>query len=141
MASAFPSPVRINMNPPPPRFPASGHVTARARATATAASTALPPRFMTSTPTREAMASTVATMPCFARAGSRDAACSGSATRRSSAASFFMWRETYQYFHIGTTCCSNANGFAPSCRTNTRTHPTRGEPGTCMRVTFCGRSG
>jgi len=34
-------------------FPAAGCVTASANATAIAASTALPPRFMTSTPTRE----------------------------------------------------------------------------------------
>ena len=33
------------MNPPPPRFPAEGWVTAKAKPTATAASTALPPFF------------------------------------------------------------------------------------------------
>src|SRR5262249_55048140 len=88
--SLFPSAVRISMNPPPPRFPASGQVTASASATATAASTALPPRFMTSTPTREAIASTEATMPCLARTGRREAASSGSARNRSSATNFFM---------------------------------------------------
>src|SRR3972149_5524948 len=38
------------MNPPPPMLPASGSTTASAKPTATAASTALPPCFRTSTP-------------------------------------------------------------------------------------------
>src|SRR5712691_2892194 len=38
------------MNPPPPRLPACGCVTASAKATATAASTALPPRCSASSP-------------------------------------------------------------------------------------------
>ena len=38
------------MYPPPPRFPASGYVTASANPTATAASTAFPPRRKISTP-------------------------------------------------------------------------------------------
>ena len=50
------------MNPPPPRFPASGCVTASAKPTATAASTALPPDFMISTPASEASAWTDATI-------------------------------------------------------------------------------
>ena len=39
------------MNPPPPMFPAAGHVTARAKAVATAVSTALPPWLSTARPT------------------------------------------------------------------------------------------
>ncbi|MNY05578.1 hypothetical protein D3C86_1383030 [compost metagenome] len=58
------------MKPPPPMLPASGQVTAMARATATAASKALPPCFMTSTPTRLAIAETLETRPCAAFTGS-----------------------------------------------------------------------
>src|SRR6185503_18020576 len=65
---------RINMKPPPPRLPAAGCVTASANATAIAASTALPPRLMMSTPTRDATSFVDATIPCFARTGSRAAA-------------------------------------------------------------------
>src|SRR5438128_2534078 len=54
------------MNPPPPILPAAGYVTARANAVATAASTALPPCFKTSTPTSLAGAETETTMPCRA---------------------------------------------------------------------------
>ena len=43
------------MKPPPPRLPASGCTTARANPTATAASTALPPRRRMSRPTALAM--------------------------------------------------------------------------------------
>jgi hypothetical protein len=50
-------------NPPPPRLPAWGRVTARAKALATAASTALPPRRSTAAPTAAARASWAATMP------------------------------------------------------------------------------
>src|ERR1051325_10158387 len=63
------------MKPPPPRLPAAGCVTASANATAIAASTALPPRFMTSTPTLEPTSFVDATMPCLARTGSRGTAC------------------------------------------------------------------
>ena len=45
---ARPSPGGITMNPPPPMLPATGKVTASAKAVATAASTALPPSFSTS---------------------------------------------------------------------------------------------
>ncbi len=62
------------MNPPPPRLPARGSVTARAKPTATAASTALPPRSRISTPTRVARASWLATMPFGASAGCTRAA-------------------------------------------------------------------
>ena len=41
------------MNPPPPRLPALGRVTASENPTATAASTALPPLFIISIPTSE----------------------------------------------------------------------------------------
>src|SRR5262245_51586723 len=51
------------MNPPPPMLPASGHVTASANATATAASTALPPFFRMATPTSAAGGETHTTMP------------------------------------------------------------------------------
>jgi hypothetical protein len=74
MAVARPSFVRIIMKPPPPRFPAAGYVTASASATATAASTALPPRFKTSTPTCEEILVVEATMPRRARTGWRAAA-------------------------------------------------------------------
>ena len=50
-------------NPPPPMLPASGHVTARANATATAASAALPPRLRISMPTPAAIPSSAATAP------------------------------------------------------------------------------
>src|SRR6266581_9670015 len=52
------------MNPPPPMFPASGQVTASAKAVATAASTAFPPRIITSRPTRDASIDTDTTAPC-----------------------------------------------------------------------------
>src|SRR5688500_11783893 len=68
------------MNPPPPRLPAEGQVTASARPTATAASTAFPPRFMTSAPTREAISDVDATIALRARAGGGQAAKSGNAT-------------------------------------------------------------
>src|SRR5438445_3679379 len=51
------------MKPPPPMLPASGQVTARAKPTATAASTALPPFFRMAAPTSEAGADTETTMP------------------------------------------------------------------------------
>src|SRR5208337_2406379 len=57
------------MKPPPPMLPARGRVTASAKPTATAASTALPPSRKTSSPTRDAAASWVTTMPCFATTG------------------------------------------------------------------------
>src|SRR5947209_19991393 len=51
------------MKPPPPTLPASGQVTARANAVATAASTALPPFFRMTTPTSDAGPDTDTTMP------------------------------------------------------------------------------
>src|SRR5215204_14646 len=65
----------MTMKPPPPRFPAPGYVTASAKPTATAASTALPPRCRISTPALDASASADATIPWRARTGSRDAPC------------------------------------------------------------------
>src|SRR5205814_6497937 len=56
---------------PPPTLPASGQVTAWAKATATAASTAFPPRRRTSTPTSAAGGETHTTMPDFAPTGPR----------------------------------------------------------------------
>ena len=50
------------MNPPPPRFPAFGSVTARAMPTATAASTAFPPSRSTRKPTAVAFRSAVTTI-------------------------------------------------------------------------------
>src|SRR5277367_2073997 len=50
------------MNPPPPILPAWGCVTVNANPTATAASTAFPPAFITSTPALDASPCTVATM-------------------------------------------------------------------------------
>ena len=43
MKVALPSWLRMSMKPPPPRLPAAGCTTARAKPVATAASTALPP--------------------------------------------------------------------------------------------------
>src|SRR5262245_54355144 len=51
------------MNPPPPRFPAAGWVTASANPVATAASTAFPPFFRMARPTLDAMGSTDTTAP------------------------------------------------------------------------------
>src|SRR5262249_7367374 len=51
------------MNPPPPMFPASGHVTAIASAVATAASTAFPPFFSVASPTSAAGGDTHTTTP------------------------------------------------------------------------------
>src|ERR1043166_1437377 len=86
----------ISMNPPPPRFPAAGQVTASAKATATAASTALPPFFITSTPTRDAMSLVDDTIPWCARSGGCDAANAGVAVqRRKSAKNLRIAREVY----------------------------------------------
>ncbi len=63
--SGFPS-TRATMKPPPPRLPAPGKTTASANAVATAASTALPPAWSTSSPTREASVASVTTIPCGA---------------------------------------------------------------------------
>src|SRR6516165_10737420 len=76
------------MNPPPPMLPASGHVTARANAVATAASTALPPFRRTATPTSLAGRDTLTTMPsvpcamgpAFGRSASAAGAMTGPAT-------------------------------------------------------------
>ena len=57
------------MKPPPPRLPARGRVTARAKPTATAASTTLPPAFKTSTPTWLASRCADTTMPWSAATG------------------------------------------------------------------------
>src|SRR5579863_8903341 len=59
--------MRTSMNPPPPMFPASGSTTASANATATAASTAFPPRFMISTPASDASFSSLTTIPFGSR--------------------------------------------------------------------------
>src|SRR5205807_2650725 len=56
----------MSMNPPPPMLPATGYVTASAKATATAASTALPPDLRTDTPTSAAGGDAQTTMPCRA---------------------------------------------------------------------------
>ena len=63
MAVLLPSGSRITMNPPPPMLPAVGWVTPSANATATAASTALPPRFRIAMPMSLALASALATAP------------------------------------------------------------------------------
>src|ERR1044072_6150045 len=55
------------MNPPPPMLPASGSTTSRA--TATAASMALPPSFRTSTPAALASGCAERTIACCAVAG------------------------------------------------------------------------
>src|SRR5260221_10981960 len=61
----------MTMNPPPPMLPASGCTTASAKPTATAASIALPPRFMMSRPTSLAIGlpeTTIARAPSATRA-------------------------------------------------------------------------
>jgi hypothetical protein len=68
------------MKPPPPRFPASGSVTASAKPTATAASTALPPCFRIANPASLACRSAVATKPCRARTALRSAASGAAVT-------------------------------------------------------------
>src|SRR5580704_2483298 len=65
--------MRMSMKPPPPRLPAPGCTTASAKPVATAASTALPPDRMISTPTWDANSCALTTMPCWARTGSVDA--------------------------------------------------------------------
>src|SRR5438067_12715539 len=65
MTTAAPRRGWTSMNPPPPVFPASGNVTASAKAVATAASTALPPSRSTSRPTSDAGADTDTTVPRF----------------------------------------------------------------------------
>src|SRR5438094_961686 len=62
------------MKPPPPMLPAYGCVTASAKPTATAASTALPPAWRISSPASEACASLVTTIPCRAATGSNASA-------------------------------------------------------------------
>src|SRR6056297_1073664 len=52
-----------SMKPPPPRFPASGQVTAKASAVAIAASTAFPPAANTSRPASLAAAELLVTTP------------------------------------------------------------------------------
>ena len=68
------------MKPPPPRLPACGCTTASAKPVATAASIALPPSFMISTPASEANALLLATMPCC-RMYRRELAASGHGRR------------------------------------------------------------
>ena len=63
----MPSASRIRMKPPPPMLPAAGSTTARAKAVATAASTALPPLFKISTPACDASSSSVTTIACAPR--------------------------------------------------------------------------
>src|ERR1700687_565635 len=63
------------MYPPPPRFPASGNVTARANPVATAASMALPPSFMISAPTAAASPLLLATIAWGAKVAGDPALC------------------------------------------------------------------
>src|SRR5881275_3286688 len=87
----------MSMNPPPPRLPAAGQVTAIASAVATAASTALPPFFMMSTPTCAAIPLVAAIIPCFATAGSRNAEYAAVAEkRRRNATAFRICAEVYR---------------------------------------------
>ncbi len=68
-AAVVPSAIRATRNPPPPMFPASGFTTASAKWTATAASTAFPPRRSTSAPISDATRSVVTTIPRAASVG------------------------------------------------------------------------
>ena len=58
------TPSLTTANPPPPILPAEGYTTASPKPTATAASTALPPRRKTSTPISAASGASQATAPC-----------------------------------------------------------------------------
>src|SRR5690606_26344385 len=73
MTVCRPSARRMTMKPPPPRLPAAGCVTASAKPTATAASTALPPARRISIPAWLACTSVDPTIACRARTGSREA--------------------------------------------------------------------
>src|SRR6185312_9202804 len=64
-----PFPRWMVMNPPPPILPQHGCTTASAKPTATAASTALPPRLRMSTPTMVARCCALTTMACLAVTG------------------------------------------------------------------------
>src|SRR5947209_9622719 len=77
MKCVAPSAMRMSMNPPPPRLPACGCTTANANPTATAASTALPPACMISTPAWEANSCTLTTIPCAACTGCVEDAANG----------------------------------------------------------------
>src|SRR3954449_603614 len=88
--------MRMSMNPPPPRLPAAGQVTAIASAVATAASTALPPFFMMSTPTCAAIPLVAATMPCRAATGSCNAEYAAVAEKRRRSATAFRMAEKYR---------------------------------------------
>ncbi len=63
MKCVWPPAIRTSMNPPPPMFPEDGCTTASANEVATAASIALPPAFIISTPAAEASSWTLTTMP------------------------------------------------------------------------------
>jgi hypothetical protein len=77
----------MSMNPPPPMLPAAEWTTVRAKPTATAASTALPPFFRMSTPASVARWCTVTTMACGARTGSSSWSMSAVCVASSGAAS------------------------------------------------------
>src|SRR5580765_5098936 len=57
------------MKPPPPMLPALGCTTAKAKAVATAASTAVPPAAITSAPMRDAISFDEETIPFWERVG------------------------------------------------------------------------
>src|SRR5262249_39461295 len=76
---------RLRMKPPPPRFPALGSVTASAKPTATAASTALPPPRRIFAPTSEASALEETTIPLRAPTGVRAGTEAGRTTSAASA--------------------------------------------------------
>ena len=69
-------------NPPPPRLPQQGLVTASAKPTATAASIALPPWRRMSAPISAARRSAATTMPCSASTAGGDAARAGPGRKR-----------------------------------------------------------
>src|SRR4051812_9964726 len=79
------------MKPPPPMLPAVGCVTARAKAVATAASTAGPPSFNTSLPIWDAMTLAEITMLLRARTGVELADGSATKTTTTHAASRSSW--------------------------------------------------
>src|SRR5664280_1999191 len=85
---------RNNRKPPPPMLPAWGSTTARAKPTATAASTALPPWRMIATPALDASGCSVATMALGACTGCIPLPARAWAQRASASTTCSSWRRS-----------------------------------------------
>src|SRR3990172_1543437 len=109
----------MSMKPPPPRFPAEGWVTARAKATATAASTALPPWRRISIPASAAKGSAATTIPFVPRATSGGGLCAaagaGPARQRASSAasSADFFRESIRGLYPRTALAATTELWRP----------------------------